>query len=129
MRIWMCSGARRPGNAEQSRLLLEALCSSFLQEAPGSSLEGFDVIYVDEASPDLDRSLVLQPPESPGHSLPVRPDHGAKVLVGVAGGDADLPWDLHPLALDEKEDQARKPCWHLFESNVLHTSLVVVKAL
>jgi hypothetical protein len=58
----------------------------FLQEAPRSSLEGFDVIDVDEASPDLQSSLVLQPPESPGNRLPVRPDHGAKVLVGVAGG-------------------------------------------
>src|SRR5688572_31263836 len=111
----MCSGARGPGNPEQS-LLLGALCSSFLQEAPGSSLEGFDVIDVDEASPDLQSSLVLKPPESPCNSLPVGPDHGAKVLVGVAGGYADLPWDLHPLALDEKEDEARKPRWHLFES-------------
>src|SRR5688500_3280979 len=116
----MCSGgARGPGNAEQSSLgnaeqssLLGALCSSFLQEAPGRSLEGFDVIDVDEASPDLQSSLVLKPPESPGHSLPVGSDHGAKVLVGVAGGYADLPWDLHPLALYEKEDEASKPCWH-----------------
>src|SRR5215208_2776749 len=126
----MCSGAAiRPGNAEQSHLLLEALCSSFLQEAPGSSLEGFDVIYVDEASPDLDRSLVLKPTECPGHSFAVGPDHGAKVLVAIAGRYADLSGDLYPLALYEKEDQARKPCWHLFESNVLHTSLVVVQAL
>jgi hypothetical protein len=58
----------------------------FLQEAPRSSLEGFDVIDVDETSPDLQSSLVLQPPESPCNRLPVRPDHGAKVLVGVAGG-------------------------------------------
>src|SRR5215207_10622480 len=105
----MCSGARGPGNAEQSRLLLGALCYSFLQEAPGRSLEGFDVSDVDEASPDLQSPLILQPPESPGNSLPVGPYHGAKVLVGVAGRYADLPWDLHPLALDEKEDQARKP--------------------
>src|SRR5215210_1889724 len=125
----MCSGARGPGNAEQSRLLLGALCSSFLQKPPGSSLEGFDVFDVDEATPELQSPLVLKPPESPGHSLPVGPDHGAKVLVGVAGGDADLPWDLHPLALDEKEDEASKPCWHLPERNVLHTSLVEVKAL
>src|SRR5215207_3185208 len=124
----MCSGARGPGNAEQSRLL-GALCSSFLQEAPGRSLEGFDVIDVDEASPDLECPLVLKSPEGPAHSLPVRPDHGAKVLVGVAGWYADLPWDLHPLALDEKEDQAHKPCWYLPERNVLHTSLVEVKAL
>src|SRR5215204_2619088 len=113
MRIWMCSGEpRRPGKAESG--LLGAHCSSFLQEAPGRSLEGFDVFDVDEASPDLQSSLVLQPPESPCHCLPVRPDHGAKVLVGVTGWDADLPWDLHPLALYEKEDQAGKPCWHPF---------------
>src|SRR5215207_9710793 len=117
MRIWMCSGARRPGNAEESRL--RGLSSSFLQEAPGRSFEGFDVIDVDEASPDLECTLVLKPPKSPCHSLPVGPDHGAKVLVGVAGRDTDLPWDLHPLALYEKEDKARKPSWHPFESNVL----------
>src|SRR5215208_4465908 len=111
----MCSGgARRPGNAEQSSLLLGALFSPFLQQAPGRSLEGFDVIDVDEASPDLQSPLVLKPSESPGHSLPVRSYHGAKVLVGVAGGYADLPWDLHPLALDEKEDEASKPRWHPF---------------
>src|SRR5829696_3384883 len=128
MRIWMCSGARHPGNAEEGRLRGGALCSCFLQEAPGRSLEGFDVSDVDETSPDLQSPLILQPPESPCNSLPVRPDHGAKVLVGVAGRYANLPWDLHPLALDEKEDQARKPCWHPFESNVLHPRLVVVKA-
>src|SRR5215212_9805870 len=129
MRIWMCSGgARRPGNAEEGRLL-GALCSSFLQEAPGRSFEGFDVFDVDDTSPDLQSTLILKPPESPGHSLPVRPDHGAKVLVSVACRDANLPWDLHPLALDEKEDEASKPCSHPFESNVLHPPLVVVKAL
>src|SRR5215207_744585 len=109
----MCSGARGPGNAEQSRLLLGALCSSFLQEAPGRTLEGFDVIDVDEASPDLQSPLVLKPPESPCNSFAVGPDHSAEVFVGVAGGDANLPWDLQPLTLDEKEDQASKPCWHL----------------
>src|SRR5829696_5292513 len=115
MRIWMCSGAaRRPGNAEEGSLRGGALCSSFLQEeTPGRSLEGLDVFDVDEASPDLECSLVLQAPESPGHSLPVRPDHGAQVLVAVASGYADLPWDLYSLALYEKEDEARKPCWHL----------------
>src|SRR5215213_3458216 len=108
----MCSGARGPGNAEQSRLL-GALCSSFLQEAPGRSLEGFDVIDVDEASPDLQSPLVLKPPESSCHSLPIGPDHGAEMLVAVAGWYPNLPWSLHSLALDEKEDQARKPRWHL----------------
>src|SRR5215208_1049411 len=112
MRIWICSGARYLGNAEEGRLL-GALCSCFLQEAPRSSLGGFDVIYVDEAAPDLQSPLVLQPPESSGHSLPVGPDHGAKVLVAVAGRYANLPRDLHPLALDEEEDQTSKPCWHL----------------
>src|SRR5215211_4221641 len=113
MRIWMCSGARYLGNAEEGRLRGGALCSCFLQEAPGRSLEGFDVIYVDEASPDLQSPLVLKPPESPCNSFAVGPDHGAKVLVGVAGRYANLTRDLHPLALDEKEDQTSKPCWHL----------------
>src|SRR5215218_7871250 len=98
----MCSGARGPGNAEEGRLL-GALCSCFLQEAPRRSLEGLDVIDVDEASPDLECPLVLKAPESPGNSLPVGPDHGAKVLVGVASGYADLPWDLYSLTLDEEE--------------------------
>src|SRR5688500_1236905 len=112
MWIWMCSGvARRPGNTESH--LLGALCSSFRQEAPSRSLEGFDVIDVDEASPDLECSLVLKPTECPGHSFAVGPDHGAKVLVAVASGYADLPGDLYSLALDEEEDEARKPCWHL----------------
>src|ERR671911_2201315 len=82
---------------------------SLLQEAPGHSLEGFDVLDVDEAAPDLECSLVLQPPESPGHRLPVCPDHGAQVLVGVASWYPDLPWDLHALALYEKEDETREP--------------------
>src|SRR5215203_953976 len=123
--IWIDSGAEtlpwEPWEARRGCLrevllresLLREALSLFLQQSPGSSLEGFDVIDVDEAPPDLHSSLVLKPPESPCHSLPVRPDHGAKVLVAVAGRDANLPWDLHPLALDEKEDQACKPCWHL----------------
>ena len=105
----MCSGgARRPGNAEKCRLRGGGAPSySFLlQEPPGRTLEGFDVIDVDEATPDLQGSFVLKAPEGPGHRLPVGPDHGAQVLVGVAGGYADLPWDLHPLALDEKEYEA-----------------------
>src|SRR5215208_7648701 len=134
--IWIDSGAQTPPWEPweaRRRCLREALLREtlplFLQEAPRSSFEGFDVIDVDEASPYLQSSLVLKTPEGPGHRLPVRPYHGAKVLVGVAGGYANLPWDLHPLALDEKEDEARKPCWHPFESNVLHPRLVVVKAL
>src|SRR5215203_4168925 len=91
----------------------EAL-SLFLQEASSSSLEGSQVVDVDEAPPDLQSPLVLQPPESSCHSLPVGPDHGAKVLMSVACGYANLPGSLHPLALDEKEDQASEPCWHLF---------------
>src|SRR5829696_4094515 len=117
----MCSRAEtRPWQPWEARkwclgevLLREAL-SPFLQQAPGSSFEGFDVIDVDETSPDLQSSLVLKPTESPCHSLPIGPDHGAQMLVGVAGRYADLPWDLHPLALYEKEDEARKPCWHPF---------------
>src|SRR5215210_7294213 len=112
MRIWMCSGgARCPGNPESS--LRGAPCSSFLQEPPGRSLQGFDVLDVDDATPDLEGTLVLQAPECPRHSFAVGPDHGAKVLVGVAGWYANLPWDLLPLALDEEEDEARKPCWDL----------------
>src|SRR5215203_6786104 len=115
-RSWMCSGrARRPGNAESRLRGGGALSYSFLlQEATGRPLEDFDVIDVDEPTPDLECPLVLKTPEGPGHSLPVGPYHGAQVLVGVAGGYADLPWDLHPLALDEKEDEASKPCRYLF---------------
>jgi len=98
----------------------EAL-SLFLQESPGSTLEGFDVFDVDDAPPDLG-TLVLKAPESPRHSLPVRPDHGAEVIVGVAGWYADLAGDLHSLALDKKEDEASKPRWHLFKGHVLVTS-------
>src|SRR5829696_5019451 len=104
--IWMCSGGRSPGNTEGS-LRGGALCSSFLQQAPGRTLEDFDVLDVDEATPELDGPVVLQAPESPGYSLAVGPYHGAQVLVGVASGYANLPWDLHSLALDEEEDEAR----------------------
>ena len=106
MRIWICSGeVRRPENGEVSSLL-GALCYSFLQKPPGSSLEGSQVIDVDEATPDLEGPLILQPPESPGHSLPIGPDHGAKVLMSVACGYANLPGSLHPLALDEEEEES-----------------------
>src|SRR5829696_526946 len=123
--IWIDSGAETPlWDPWEARrgclrevllresLLREAL-SLFRQQAPGRSLEGFDVFDVDEASPDLQSPLFLQPPESPGNSLPVRPDHGAKVLMGVAGRYANLPWDLYSLALYEKEDEACEPRWHL----------------
>src|SRR5215213_1738879 len=113
MRIWMCSGERRPGNAE-GRLRGGALSLPFLQKPPGRSLEGLDVFDVDETPPDLEGPLVLKAPEGPGHGFAVGPYHGTKMLVGVACGYADLPWDLHPLALDEEEDQARKPRWYLF---------------
>ena len=66
-----------------------------------------DVFDVDETPPDLECPIVLKTPESPSYSFAVGPYHGAKVLVGVAGGYPNLPWDLHPLALDEEEDQAR----------------------
>src|SRR5829696_6974533 len=129
--IWIDSGAQtRPWEPwEARRWCLREGLPLFLQQAPGRPFEGFDVIDVDEAPPDLHRSLVLEVPECPGHSLPIGPDHGAKVLMGVAGGYANLPWDLHPLALHEEEDEASKPCWHLFEGHVLHTGLVVVQAL
>src|SRR5215211_4213054 len=134
--IWIDSGAETlPWEPWEGRrwclgeVLLRETLPLFLQQAPGSSFQGFDVIDVDEASPDLEGSLVLQPPESSGHSFPVRPDHGAKVLMSVACGYANLPGSLHPLALDEEEDQASEPCWHLFQSHVLHARLVVVEAL
>src|SRR5215211_4816105 len=108
--IWIDSGAEtRPWEPWKARRCLREGGPLFLQEAPGHSFEGFDVFDVDEAPPDLECPLILQPPESPGNSLPVRPDHGAKVLVGIAGGYADLRGDLYPLALDEEEDEARKP--------------------
>src|SRR5215212_4032404 len=113
----MCSGrAKRPGNAEESRLRGGGTlcCCSFLQQAPRSPLQGFEVIDIDEAPPELHSTLVLKPPEGPGHRLPVRTYHGAKVLVGVAGGYPDLPWDLHTLALDEEENEAGKPRRYLF---------------
>ena len=79
-----------------------------------SSLESSEVFDVDEAPPELEGTLVLQASECSGHSLPIGPDHGAKVLMSVACGYANLPGSLHPLALDEEEDQASEPCWHLF---------------
>src|SRR5215213_7666743 len=129
--IWIDSGAQtRPWEPwEARRWCLREGLPLFLQQAPGHSLEDFDVIDVDEAPPDLQSSLVLQSTECPRHSLPVGPYHGAKVLVGVAGGYANLPWDPNPLALYEEEDEASQPRWHLFEGHVLHTGLVVVKAL
>src|SRR5215211_3757566 len=113
--IWIDSGAQtRPWEPWKVRRCLREALPLFLQEAPGRSLEGSDVIDVVEAPPDLEGSLVLEPPECPGHSLPIGPDHGAEVLVSVAGRYADLPGDLYSLALDEKEDEAREPCRHLF---------------
>src|SRR5215203_3443122 len=109
--IWINSGAQtRPWEPWEARrrCLREAL-PLFLQQAPSRSFEGFDVIDVDEATPELEGSLVLQPPEGPGHRLAVGPDHSAQVLVAVTSGDADLPGNLYPLALDEKEDEASKP--------------------
>ena len=96
----MCSGERRPGNAEKGRPLGGALSYfCFLQEPPGRPLEGIDVFDVDHATPDLQCSLVLKAPEGPRHGLPVGAYHGAEVLVGVAGRYAYLPRDLNPFAL------------------------------
>src|SRR5829696_647618 len=82
--IWIDSGAEtlpwEPWEARRwclRKILLREALSLFLQEAPGRSLEGFDVIDVDEASPDLECPLVLKAPKSPGNSLPIGPDHGA----------------------------------------------------
>src|SRR5215212_2211809 len=137
MRIWMHSGAQtrpwEPWEPWEARryvreILLREALSLFPREAASSSLEGFDIFDVDEASPDLECPLILKAPESSGHSLPIGPDHGAYVLVGVAGGDANLTRHLHPLALDEEEDEASEPRRHLFEGHVLHPRLIVVKA-
>src|SRR3954454_5123845 len=49
--------------------------------------------------------------------------------MGVASGYADLSGDLHPLALDEEEDQAGKPCWHPLKRHVFYAGFVVVEAL
>src|SRR5215217_2054516 len=126
----MRSGRRSLGNTERRlRGGGGVLCLPFLQKPPCRPLEGFDVTHVDDASPELDGPIVLQAPEGPGHGLAVGPYHGAEVLVGVAGGYADLSGDLHPLALYEEEDEARKPRRHPLEDHVFHTGFVVVKAL
>src|SRR5215211_6627143 len=90
--IWIDSGAQtrpwEPWEARRSCLrevLLREDLPLFLQQAPGRPFEGFDVIDVDEAAPDLQSPLVLQAPEGPRHGFPVSPDHGAKVLMSVAG--------------------------------------------
>src|SRR5215207_6018411 len=82
-RIWMRSGrARRSGRkwprGAEGHSGGGGLFSSFLQETPGRPLEGFDVLDVDETSPDLECSLVLKTPEGPGHGFAVGPDHGAQ---------------------------------------------------
>ncbi len=64
-------------HSTRSRLLGGALCSSFTQGAPGSSLEDSDVFDVYDAPPDLEGTLVLQAPECPCHRFSIRPDHGA----------------------------------------------------
>src|SRR5215211_2030575 len=82
--IWIDSGARtRPWEPWEARrrclrevLLREAL-PLYLQQASGRPFEGFEVIDVDETAPNLECPLVLQASECPGHSLPIRPDHGA----------------------------------------------------
>src|SRR5215213_7515893 len=91
--IWIDSGAQTPPWEpwEARRRCLREALPLFLQQAPSRSFEGFDVIDVDEATPELEGSLILKAPECSRHRLPVGPDHGAQVLVGVAGGYADLP--------------------------------------
>src|SRR5215203_3010676 len=85
--IWICSGrASCPGNAESRLRGGGVLSYFFLQEPPCSTLEGLDVLDIDEATPELEHPLVLEAPEGPGHRLPIGPYHGAKMLVGVASG-------------------------------------------
>jgi len=62
---------------------------------------------MDEASPQLYGSLVLEQPESPGNSLPVSPDHGAQTLVGVMMGYLDVLAGHYTLSFTEKENEIR----------------------
>jgi len=73
----------------------------------GESPKSFEITNVDEASPKLYSSFVLEPGESPGNSLPVSPDHGAQTLVGVVMGYLDILTSHYPLSFAEKEDETR----------------------
>src|SRR5215216_4380263 len=74
--LWSREASRRE-REDVVEVLSRETVPLFLQEAPGHSFQGFDVIDVDETSPDLQSSLVLKPTECPCNSLPVGPDHGA----------------------------------------------------
>src|SRR5215208_428020 len=63
-------------------------------------LQSLDVCQVYPTAKHLHCSQVLQLAEGPGNSHPVRPDHGAQMLVGVVGGYLDLLACSHlPFAL------------------------------
>ena len=74
----------------------------------GDSPKRFDITNVDEASPQLYGSFVLELAESPGYTLPVSPDHGAQTLVGVVIGYLDIRTSHYPFAFAEKEDETRQ---------------------
>ena len=74
----------------------------------GNSSKSLHISNVDEASPKLYGSFVLELSESPGYGLPVSPDHGAQTLVGVVMGYLDLLTGHDPLSFREKEDEARQ---------------------
>ena len=76
--------------------------------ATSNSPKSFDIPDVDEASPQLYGSFVLELGESPGYSLSVSPDHGAQTLVGVVMGYLDILTSHYPLSFAEKEYEVRQ---------------------
>ena len=66
------------------------------------SFKSLHILNMDEASPQLYGSLVLEQPESPGYRLPVGPDHGAQTLMGVMMGYLDVLTGLYTLSFTEK---------------------------
>src|SRR5215218_3147806 len=71
------------------------------------SAKSIHILNMDEASPQLYSSLVLEQPESPGNSLSVSPDHGAQTLVSVMMGYLDVLAGHYPLSFTEKENEIR----------------------
>jgi hypothetical protein len=97
---------------------------------PGHPTQGLYVRHVDQAPLQLHDPCVLEPGEGLSHRLPVGADHGGQVLMGVVGGYLHVVLtDYHPLALDEREDEARQPGGHTLEGNVFQTDLVAPEPL
>src|SRR5918997_567418 len=84
----------------------------------GDTLQGLQILDKDPAVPELHATLRTQPTESSGNGLPVGPDHGGQVLVGVAGRYLVALRGHQPLALDEPQDLARQPARDLLEGEV-----------